>query len=76
MQDVTPVAEQHTDDGELIEVVLLPLPEVVALARSGGLDQAMHVATLFLALANLDLRGLLRPGGGADLGGLPRVQLD
>jgi 8-oxo-dGTP pyrophosphatase MutT (NUDIX family) len=53
LEDATRVAEQHTDEGELIEVVLKPLPEVVALALNGGLDQAMHVATLFLALARL-----------------------
>jgi 8-oxo-dGTP pyrophosphatase MutT (NUDIX family) len=58
MTGVTPVAEQHTDEGELIEVVLKPLSEVVALALNSGLDQAMHVATLFLALGRLDLTGL------------------
>jgi 8-oxo-dGTP pyrophosphatase MutT (NUDIX family) len=63
MQDVTPVAEQHTDEGELIDVVLMPLPEVVALALRGGLDQAMHVATLFLALATLDLTGFQNLSG-------------
>lgn len=73
MQDVRPVAEQHTDEGELIDVVLLPLPELVALALKGGLDQAMHVATLFLALAHLDLAGAsLRDGG--DLSGLLRAK--
>jgi 8-oxo-dGTP pyrophosphatase MutT (NUDIX family) len=73
MQDVRPVAEQHTDEGELIDVVLLPLPELVALALKGGLDQAMHVATLFLALAHLDLAGAsLRDSG--DLSGLLRAK--
>lgn len=76
MQDVTPVAEQHTDEGELIEVVLLPLREVLGLALRGGLDQAMHVATLFLALAQLDLRGLLTEGEGADLGSPLRANSD
>jgi ADP-ribose pyrophosphatase len=55
---VEPIAQTHPDDNEFIEVILKPLPEVIALARNGGLDQAMHVATLFLALAHLDeLRG-------------------
>ena len=60
MEDVTRVAEPHTDDGELIEVELMPLSDVVALALRGGLDQAMHVATLFLALAALDPAGVQR----------------
>lgn len=54
---VEPVGETHPDENEFIEVALLPLPEVVALARAGGIDQSMHVATLFLALAELELTG-------------------
>jgi 8-oxo-dGTP pyrophosphatase MutT (NUDIX family) len=65
---VEPVGKTHPDDNEFIEVALLPLPEVVALARAGGIDQSMHVATLFLALAELHLTGL------EDLSGLLRAK--
>jgi 8-oxo-dGTP pyrophosphatase MutT (NUDIX family) len=51
--NVVPTGDLRPDDAEFLEVVLAPLDEVVALARDGGLPQAMHVATLFLALAHL-----------------------
>jgi 8-oxo-dGTP pyrophosphatase MutT (NUDIX family) len=52
--DVHPVAELDPDDSEFLEVVLLPLDEVLELARTGGLSHALHIATLFLALSYLD----------------------
>ena len=62
-QDVERIGELRPDDTEFLEVVVKPLPEVVALALSGELDQAMHVATLFLALARLDLTGFQNLSG-------------
>lgn len=56
--NVEPVGEPRPDDSEFIEVVLKPLEELIETAAYGGLDQAMHLATLFLALAKLDLSGL------------------
>jgi shikimate kinase len=41
------------DDNEHLEVVLMPLDEAIDLAMQGGFVQAMHVATLFYALASL-----------------------
>ncbi|MGE5601644.1 MAG: hypothetical protein ACM30E_01255, partial [Nitrososphaerales archaeon] len=65
--DVERIGELRPDDTEFLEVVLLPLAQVIETARKGGLAQAMHVATLFLALAQLDpswfrhLTGLPQP---------------
>lgn len=53
VRDVEPVGQLQPDDTEFLEVVRLPLSELIALARKGGLDQAMHLATLFLALPHL-----------------------
>ena len=51
--DVERVGELRPDDTEFLEVVLMPVDDVIREAISGGLDQAMHVATLFLALRRL-----------------------
>lgn len=48
------IAALEPDDSEFLDVVQLPLDEVLALARTGGLAHALHVATLFLALSRLD----------------------
>jgi ADP-ribose pyrophosphatase len=58
--DVERIGDLRPDDTEFLEVVLMPLAEVLETARKGGLDQAMHLATLFLALAQLDPSGLWR----------------
>jgi ADP-ribose pyrophosphatase len=47
VSDPTPDATEH------IEVVLMPLDEVVELAKGGRLLQALHLTSLFLALARL-----------------------
>ena len=44
------VAAPIADDTEHVETVLMPLSEVVGLAREGGLLQALHVGALFFAL--------------------------
>lgn len=51
--DVEKVGEQHFDDTEEIEVQLLPLEELIELAKSGKFLHALHVAVLFQALAFL-----------------------
>lgn len=51
--DVARIVEPHPDATEHLEVVLMPLDEAVSLAKRGGFVQAMHVATLFYALAAL-----------------------
>ncbi len=52
-QDVEPDGGQHLDPTEEIEVALMPLDELIALAGKGGLLNALQVAALFLALARL-----------------------
>ncbi len=47
------VGDLRPDDTEFLEVVLMPVEAAIEAAVSGGLDQAMHVATLFLALKRL-----------------------
>ena len=49
-----PAAQPHLDDTEEIQVVLLPLDEVIQKALSGELVQSLHVTALFFALAKLD----------------------
>ncbi|GMV34452.1 MAG: hypothetical protein DCC59_12240 [Chloroflexi bacterium] len=45
--------EQHLDESEEIEVALVPLDEVIELARQGGFKHALNVAVLFEALIHL-----------------------
>ena len=49
--DAEKVADQHLDETEEIEVVLKPLDEVIAMAKSGELLQTMQVSAVFFALA-------------------------
>jgi 8-oxo-dGTP pyrophosphatase MutT (NUDIX family) len=56
VRDVERVGELRPDDTEFLDVMLMPLPELIATATTGGLDQAMHLATLFLALRQLERR--------------------
>jgi len=51
--EVARTHDPHPDDNEHLEVVLMPLAEAIDLAKRGGFVQAMHVATLFFALAAL-----------------------
>lgn len=48
------VADQSLDAGEDIEVHLVPLDELVAMARRGDFPHALQVAVLFQVLAYLD----------------------
>ena len=52
--DVEKVGQQHLDETEEIEVFLVPLDELVSMAKEGGLPQALHVSALFFALAYLE----------------------
>lgn len=52
--DVEKVSQQNLDETEEIEVALIPFDEFVALAKGGGLPQALHVSALFFALAYLE----------------------
>jgi 8-oxo-dGTP pyrophosphatase MutT (NUDIX family) len=51
--DARQVSDSRPDATEHIEVVLIPLEDVIALAKAGGLPQALHVSSLFFALAKL-----------------------
>lgn len=51
--DVEKVDTQDLDDGEDIEVQLLPLDELIEITKSGKFVHALHVAVLFQALAHL-----------------------
>lgn len=48
------VTTQSLDDGEEIEVHLVPLNELIAMTKRGDFPHALQVATLFQALAYLD----------------------
>lgn len=50
---VEPTGSQHFDETEEIEVHLVPLDEVIEMARRGEFRHALHVAVLFQALAHL-----------------------
>ncbi len=52
--DVEKVGEQNLDETEEIEISLVPFDEFIALAKEGGLPQALHVSALFFALAYLE----------------------
>jgi ADP-ribose pyrophosphatase len=52
--DAELVSRQHLDETEEIEVSLIPFDEFIALAKKGGLPQALHVSALFFAIAHLE----------------------
>ena len=52
--DVEQVDVQNLDAGEDIEVQLIPLDELMTLARNGKFPHALQVATLFHALAYMN----------------------
>jgi 8-oxo-dGTP pyrophosphatase MutT (NUDIX family) len=51
--DAEKVGAQDLDDGEDIEVELIPLDELIALAKDGKFPNALQLAVLFHALAYL-----------------------
>jgi len=51
--DAQKVGGQNLDDGEDIEVDLIPLDELIALAKDGQFPNALQLAVLFHALAYL-----------------------
>ena len=52
--DVEQVDVQNLDEGEDIEVHLVPLDELIAMTKRGEFLHALQVATLFHALAHLN----------------------
>ena len=52
--DAELMGEQELDDGEDIEVHLVPLNELVAMTKRGEFPHALQVAALFQVLAYLD----------------------
>jgi 8-oxo-dGTP pyrophosphatase MutT (NUDIX family) len=52
--DAKQAGVQDLDDAEEIDIALVPLEEVIAMARRGELPQSLHISTLFFALAYLD----------------------
>ena len=52
--DAEQVAEQHLDDGEQIEVHLVPLEEVLAMMKCGEFHHALQVGVLFHAFAYMN----------------------
>lgn len=52
--DVELVDQQNLDETEEIEVSLIPFDEFIALAKSGGLPQALHISTLFFVMAFME----------------------
>jgi 8-oxo-dGTP pyrophosphatase MutT (NUDIX family) len=48
--DVEKIATPHLDDGEDLEVHLVPLDELIAMTKHGEFLHALQVATLFRAL--------------------------
>ena len=51
------VAEQHLDEAEEIEVHLVPLEEVIAMAKRGEIPNALQIAVLFGVLAHMNRIG-------------------
>jgi len=49
--DAEKASGQNLDDGEDIEVDLIPLDELIELAKSGQFSHALNIAVLFKALA-------------------------
>jgi ADP-ribose pyrophosphatase len=52
-RDVERVAEPNPDDTEHLDIVLLPLDEVVGMAKRGEILQALHICALFFAFDKL-----------------------
>lgn len=53
-RDAEKVQEQNLDAGEDIEVHLVPLDELIAIAKCGQFPHALDIAVLFQALVYLD----------------------
>lgn len=53
----TLVQEQHLDEAEEIEVHLIPLEEVIAMAKRGEITNALQLALIFHVLAHMNRIG-------------------
>lgn len=52
------IAEPRLEAGEELSVELVPLTQIIPLVVAGGMEQSMHVAALFVALAHIGRLGL------------------
>ena len=52
--DVEQIGKQSADDAETIEVSLMPLQEVIAMAKKGDLIPFLNISTLFFVLGYLN----------------------
>jgi hypothetical protein len=52
-RNVERVREPAPDDTEHLDVILMPLDDLIATAARGELLQALHVSSLFFTLAHL-----------------------
>ncbi len=52
--DVEKTAEQHLDENEELEVFLVPLEDLIRMARMSELPHTLHLTTVFFALAYLN----------------------
>jgi ADP-ribose diphosphatase len=51
--DAEQLGKQSADDAEVVEVLLMPLDEVISLARNGDWVHSLNLSTLFLVLGYL-----------------------
>lgn len=58
MTGASVVAAPALEPGEDLSVELVPLADALQLVQAGGMEQSMHVAALYLALARLGRLGL------------------
>jgi ADP-ribose pyrophosphatase len=52
--DVEQIGKQSTEDVESIEISLIPLQDVIAMAKRGDLINSLNISTLFFVLGYLD----------------------
>lgn len=52
--DAVKLGEQSTDDSEAVEILLLPLEEIITMAKRGDWVHSLNISTIFLALAYLN----------------------
>lgn len=51
--DASPTGKQSADDAEAVEVLLMPLDDFIAFARSGEFIHSLNIAALFFVLSHL-----------------------
>lgn len=58
LMDAVKTTEPHLEPGEDLSVELVPVADALRMAESGGMEQSMHVAALYMGLARLGRLGL------------------